>query len=107
MPDPAPSSHVALGDSISTDAVAVIGELNGALRRVAVRHGAAVADVAGVFLGHGLRAGDPARRDARPPDRRLWSCDLVEPNAWGAGGVRTAFWDALVRPGPGGRPGSR
>jgi lysophospholipase L1-like esterase len=89
------------GDAVSLglppwpDAVAVIGELNEALGRVATRHGAAVADVAGVFSGHGLRAGDPAQRDARPAERRLWFCGLIEPNAWGASGVRAAFWAAL------------
>ncbi len=77
------------------DAVAVIGELNQALRGVAERNGAAVADVAGTFSGHGLRAGDPRQRDARPAERRLWFCDLIEPNAWGASGVRAAFWAAL------------
>jgi lysophospholipase L1-like esterase len=77
------------------DAVALLGELNAALRGVAARHGAAVADVAGVFLGHGLRAGDPARAEARPAQRDLWFCRVIEPNAWGAGGVREAFWAAL------------
>ena len=77
------------------DAVEAIGALNAALRRVAERHGAVVADIAGVFSGHGLRAGDPTQRDPRPQDRRLWFCDLIEPNAWGADGVRTAFWAAL------------
>ena len=77
------------------DAVAAIGALNVSLRRVAERHGAVVADIAGAFSGHGLSAGDPAQRDARPPDRRLWFCDVIEPNAWGAHGVRTAFWAAL------------
>jgi lysophospholipase L1-like esterase len=77
------------------DAVAVINELNRRLRGVAGRHGAAVADVAGIFHGHGLRAGDPARPEARPAERDLWFCRVIEPNAWGAGGVRTAFWAAL------------
>ncbi|HJX44344.1 MAG TPA: SGNH/GDSL hydrolase family protein [Geodermatophilus sp.] len=78
-----------------TDAVAVIGELNEALRGAAARHGAAVADIAGAFLGHGLGAGDPTQRDPRPPHRDLWFCNLIEPNAWGAGGVRGAFWAAI------------
>jgi lysophospholipase L1-like esterase len=77
------------------DAVAVIGELNEALRGAAARHGAAVADIAGAFLGHGLGAGDPTQRDPRPPHRDLWFCNLIEPNAWGAGGVRAAFWAAI------------
>lgn len=77
------------------DAVAVIGELNGALRDVAVRHGAAVAEIAAAFSGHGLLAGDPGQPSARPAERELWFCSLIEPNAWGAGGVRAAFWAAL------------
>ena len=77
------------------DGVAMIGELNDALRDRAAAHGAAVADIAGHFSGHGLLAGDPARREARPADRNLWFCNVIEPNAWGGGGVREAFWAAL------------
>ncbi|MFW3172185.1 SGNH/GDSL hydrolase family protein [Geodermatophilus sp. CPCC 206100] len=80
------------------DAVALIGELNEALRRVARSHGAAVAEIAREFSGHGLAAGDPRRPEARPADRALWYCRLIEPNAWGAGGVRAAFWAALHGP---------
>ena len=77
------------------DAVAVIGELNEALRATASRHGAGVAEVAEVFRGHGLLAGNPAVADPRPAARDLWLCNLIEPNAWGASGVRAAFWSAL------------
>lgn len=77
------------------DAVPVIAELNDTLRAVAGRHGAVVAEIAAVFSGHGLRAGDPTRRDARPAERDLWFCNLIEPNAWGASGVRAAFWSAI------------
>ncbi|MGY1679091.1 GDSL-type esterase/lipase family protein [Geodermatophilus sp. SYSU D01176] len=77
------------------DAVALIAELNDALRRVAAGHGAAVAEIAEHFRGHGLTAGDPRRAEARPEQRDLWFCSLIEPNAWGAGGVRAAFWAAL------------
>ncbi len=77
------------------EVVDVLGELNAALRGVAAEHGAVVADVHGHFLGHGLRAGDPSRHDARPDDRSLWYCNIIEPNAWGADGVRAAFWSAL------------
>lgn len=77
------------------DAVALIGELNDALRRGAARHGAAVAEIAERFRGHGLTAGDPRRPEARPERRDLWFCSLIEPNAWGADGVRAAFWAAL------------
>jgi hypothetical protein len=118
VPDAARPFSVALGDVISIDeyaggpgrgtgdparpgslprpdAVTVIDELNQALRGVAVRHTAAVADVAGTLLGHRPRAGDPNRPDPRLAERDLWSCRLIEPNAWGAGGVRTAFRAAL------------
>ncbi|WP_100501647.1 GDSL-type esterase/lipase family protein [Geodermatophilus chilensis] len=77
------------------DAVALIAELNDGLRRTAARHGAAVAEIAEHFRGHGLAAGDPRRPEARPEQRDLWFCSLIEPNAWGAGGVRAAFWAAL------------
>jgi lysophospholipase L1-like esterase len=80
------------------DAVAVIAELNGVLREVAQDAGAAVADIARHFTGHGLLAGDPARPDARPPSRDLWLCSVIEPNAWGASGVREAFWEAAGLP---------
>ncbi len=77
------------------DVVGVLGELNATLREVAGAHGAVVADVHAHFLGHGLRAGDPGQRHARPEDRDLWYCQVIEPNAWGADGVRAAFWEAL------------
>ena len=76
------------------DAVEVIAELNAALREVALAGGAAVADIAERFRGHGLLAGDAARPDPRPAERELWLCSVIEPNAWGAGGVREAFWAA-------------
>ena len=77
------------------DVAAVLGELNAALRAVAGEHGAAVADIHGWFLGHGLQAGDPGQGAARPGDRALWYCNIIEPNAWGADAVRAAFWAAL------------
>jgi lysophospholipase L1-like esterase len=77
------------------DAVAVIEELNETLRKVAAHHGAAVAEIGEAFRGHGLLAGNPAQRHPRPTNRDLWFCSLIEPNAWGAGGVRAAFWAAL------------
>jgi hypothetical protein len=77
------------------DVVEVLANLNEALREVAVAHGAAVAEIHRLFLGHGLAAGDPAQPDARPSNRDLWYCSIIEPNAWGANGVRAAFWDAL------------
>ena len=77
------------------DVVGVLAELNATLRAVAAEHGAVVADIHGVFLGHGLRAGDPGSGEARPGDRSLWYCNVIEPNAWGADGVRAALWSAL------------
>jgi lysophospholipase L1-like esterase len=88
-----------------SDAVRVIEELNSGLRGAAARHGATVAEIAESFHGHGLLAGDPARREPRPVDRRLWFCNLIEPNAWGASGVREAFWTAS-RPGAEVLPGA-
>ena len=75
--------------------VDVLAELNAALSKVANDHGARVADIHGYFLGHGLRAGNPAQADSRPANRNLWFCNIIEPNAWGASAVRAAFWDAL------------
>jgi lysophospholipase L1-like esterase len=77
------------------EAVDVLRELNTELRRTAESSGAAVAEIAELFRGHGLDAGDPARPDPRPESRELWFCSVIEPNAWGAGGVRQAFWAAL------------
>lgn len=79
------------------DAVQVIEELNEDLRAVAARQGAAVAEIAEHFHGHGLLAGDPTSPGPRPADRDVWFCNVIEPNAWGASGVRAALWEA-VRP---------
>ena len=85
----------ALGLPPWPDAVAVIAELNDALRQVASEHGVRVADIHGTFLGHGLSSGDPRTASARPARRDLWYCSVIEPNAWGADGVRAALWEAL------------
>jgi lysophospholipase L1-like esterase len=77
------------------DVLDVLEELNGELRALAEIHGALVADLHARFIGHGLMAGNPAQPDARPADRNLWYCGLIEPNAWGAGAIRAAFWEAL------------
>jgi lysophospholipase L1-like esterase len=86
------------------DGVALIAELNEALRTTATAAGAAVAEIAERFRGHGLLAGDPTAPSARPADRDQWFCRLIEPNAWGAGGVRAAFWAALHGGGGAGSP---
>jgi lysophospholipase L1-like esterase len=75
--------------------VDLLAELNTELASVATEHGAHVADIHRHFLGHGLRRGNPAQADPRPADHDLWYCNLIEPNAWGADGVRAAFWQAL------------
>ena len=72
-----------------------IAQFNETLRTLAGEHGALVADLHGHFLGHGLQAGSPAQGDPRPPQRDLWYCGVIEPNAWGASEIRRAFWDAL------------
>ena len=77
------------------EVVDVLAELNATLHAVADEHGAVVADIHGRFLGHGLRVGNPGQPDARPGERALWYCNVIEPNAWGADAVRGAFWEAL------------
>jgi hypothetical protein len=79
------------------EALELLAELNRGLRALADEHKALVADVHGRFLGHGLTTGNPAQPAARPPNRGLWYCDLIEPNAWGASEIRAAFWATLER----------
>ena len=78
------------------EALARLAELNQTLRVLAEAHQALIADVHARFLGHGLAAGDPTQLAARPPDRGLWYCGVIEPNAWGASEIRAAFWEALA-----------
>lgn len=87
--------------------VEVIAHVNTELRRLAGRHGVAVADIHLKFLGHGLASGNPAQGDPEPADRDLWYCHVIEPNAWGASAVREAFWGALGYPIPDAGPGQR
>jgi hypothetical protein len=75
----------------------LLAELNRALRTLADEHQVLVAEVHARFLGHGLAAGNPVQPAARPPDRGLWYCQLIEPNAWGASEIRAAFWTTLER----------
>jgi lysophospholipase L1-like esterase len=77
------------------DVVEVLADLNHTLRAVATGSGAVVAEIHELFLGHGLSAGDPSQPEPRPSNPDLWYCNIIEPNAWGASGVRAAFWDAL------------
>jgi lysophospholipase L1-like esterase len=86
------------------EVVEVIAHLNTALRRLAGRHGVAIAEIHEKFLGHGLAIGNPAQCDSRPADRNLWYCNVIEPNAWGADAVREAFWEALGYQAPDSRP---
>jgi lysophospholipase L1-like esterase len=79
------------------EALELLAALNRALRALAEDHRALVADVHARFLGHGLAAGNPAQPAAHPPNRGLWYCDLIEPNAWGASEIRAAFWTTLER----------
>jgi lysophospholipase L1-like esterase len=81
------------------EALELLAELNRALRALAEDHQALVAEVHARFLGHGLAAGNPTQPAARPPDRDLWYCGLIEPNAWGASEIRACFWEALRRAG--------
>jgi hypothetical protein len=77
------------------------GRAQSVLRVLAEDHRALVADVHARFLSHGLAAGDPPQPAARPRDRGLWSCPLIEPNAWGAGQIQASFREALRRAGTG------
>ena len=81
------------------EALELLAALNRALGMLAEDHQALVADVHARFLGHGLAAGNPAQPAARPPNRGLWYCGLIEPNAWGASQIRASFWEALQRAG--------
>jgi hypothetical protein len=92
-------------------ALDLLDELNQALAGLAAAHGALLAGMHARFLGHGLAVGDPTQPAARPADRALWYCGLIEPNAWGASQIRAVFWKALKTaghcrpPSPPRRPG--
>jgi len=77
------------------DGPELVRALNTGLADLARRHGAIVADVHARFLGHGVDAGDPAQPEARPGNRQLWYCGVIEPNAWGAHELRSTWWQAL------------
>lgn len=84
----------------------LVRALNAALTGLAERHGALVADVHGWFHGHGVTAGDPGQLEARPDNRDLWYCGVVEPNAWGAAEIRRLWWGACSMSAPGGTSGA-
>ncbi|MEV6924349.1 GDSL-type esterase/lipase family protein [Dactylosporangium sp. NPDC051485] len=77
--------------------LALLESLNATIREAAARHGAAVADLHGAFLGHGAQAGDIATGESHPANRELWLCGHIEPNAWGAEAIRDT-WRAALRP---------
>jgi hypothetical protein len=77
----------------------VLAEFNRVVWALAENRRALVADVHAWFLGHGLAAGDPTQPAARPRDRGLWYCRLIEPNAWDASQIRASFWEALLESG--------
>jgi lysophospholipase L1-like esterase len=80
----------------------VLAALNTALRDLADRHGAVIADVHQSFLGHGATAGDPGQSESHPANRDLWYCRVIEPNAWGAHHIRRIWWEVIE--GNGGLP---
>ncbi len=73
-----------------------IEAFNAEIRRLATLHKATLVEIHGAFLGHGLMAGNPAGHEARPENRGLYYCGVVEPNAWGASALRALWWNALV-----------
>ena len=76
-----------------------IHAFNDTLRILARTHDALLADTHAAFLGHGLRAGDPASSDPRPQNRDVFLCGVVEPNAWGANALRALWWETLQNAG--------
>jgi hypothetical protein len=56
--------------------------------------------VGGDLIGSGrmgsiLLVFTPTTAESRPPNRGLWYCGVIEPNAWGAHQIRAARWQAL------------
>jgi lysophospholipase L1-like esterase len=72
---------------------------NETLREVAAEYGAIVTDIHARFRGHGLDTGDPAQTEPDPPNRNLYYCGVIEPNAWGANAIRQLWWDTLAEVG--------
>jgi lysophospholipase L1-like esterase len=99
--DPSDGTGAVPGDTLPPwpDGPRLVGTVNEVLTGLAGRYGAEVADVHAHFHGHGAHAGDPGRPDARPANRDLWYCDVIEPNAWGAHEIRRVWWQVLTRAG--------
>ncbi|HEX8345237.1 MAG TPA: GDSL-type esterase/lipase family protein [Actinoplanes sp.] len=95
--DPSDGTGAVPGDMLPPwpGAPRLIEALNTALRGLAQRHAALVADVHAHFLGHGAAAGDPGQPHPRPADRALWYCGIIEPNAWGAHEIRRCWWQTI------------
>jgi lysophospholipase L1-like esterase len=74
----------------------LIAQLNHVLAGIAGQHGGWLADVHAHFRGHGAHTADPGQPEARPVNRDLWYCGVVEPNAWGAHEIRTCWWRTLT-----------
>jgi hypothetical protein len=57
--------------TIAAKTSSAVAELDAELRKAAAEHGARIANIHGYFLGHGLRAGNPAQLI---PGRRIGTC---------------------------------
>jgi lysophospholipase L1-like esterase len=70
---------------------------NETLTGLAAAYSAALTDIHARFLGHGITVGSPAQKEARPANRELYYCGVIEPNGWGAGAIRALWWETLVQ----------
>jgi lysophospholipase L1-like esterase len=94
------------GDTKSLDIMPWPGALdwiyrfNETLRDLAETNDVSLVDLHAHFTGHGLATGvSPAQPNPRPENRELYYCGVIEPNAWGASAIRSAWWKALVQSG--------
>ena len=76
-------------------ALAWIQQFNETIRQVAASHNALLSDIHAHFLGHGLKAGNPAQSNPQPVNRDLYYCGVVEPNLWGANAIRDLWWQSV------------
>jgi len=86
----------AMGIAPWPTALSWIRSFNETIRQLASAHGATLVDTYAAFQGHGLKVGAPSQSEARPENRELYYCGVVEPNAWGASALRGLWWDALM-----------